>query len=171
MITQTDISATFTANAQGSRSLGYGMLDIGGISISYSVLPSPYGLGFFISYPSKPTKDVDPSTGKPKYFQEVFIKNMELRSMIDYAVSNAMENKGLIIKPTGRDFPSRQGGAPSTSFNQASPAVSQHNGIPSGQGFNPPPAYAAASPAVAPAVSYAKPQPVATPEIDDELPF
>lgn len=107
MIRETDISVIFNPNSlQGSRSLGYGQINIFGIIISYSVFPSNFGLGFMVSYPSKPSikngvQEMD-QNGKPKYFKEVYIQNIELRNMIDNAVQNAMANKGVFVGQTAQ---------------------------------------------------------------------
>lgn len=102
MINATDISVIFNPSTiQGSRSLGYGQVNILGIMISYTVFPSNFGLGFMVSFPSKPSikngvQELD-ANGKPKYFKEVYIQNIELRNMIDAAVQNAMANKGVYV--------------------------------------------------------------------------
>lgn len=107
MIRETDIAVIFNPNTlQGSRSLGYGQINILGIIISYSVYPSNFGLGFMVSYPSKPSikngvQELD-QNGKPKYFKEVYIQNIELRNMIDNAVQNAMANKGVYVGQTAQ---------------------------------------------------------------------
>ena len=110
MIRATDISVIFHPNTiQGSRSLGYGQINILGIMISFTLYPSNFGLGFMVSYPSKPSikngvQELD-ANGKPKYFKEVYIQNIELRNMIDNAVQNAMANKGVYV---GQPAPQQQ---------------------------------------------------------------
>lgn len=102
MIRATDIAVIFNPNTiPGSRSLGYGQINILGIMISFTLYPSNFGLGFMVSYPSKPSmkngvQELD-ANGKPKYFKEVYIQNIELRNMIDNAVQNAMANKGVFV--------------------------------------------------------------------------
>jgi hypothetical protein len=114
MIRATDIIVSFNPNTlQGSRSLGYGQVNILGIIISYTVYPSNFGLGFMVSYPSKPSikngvHELD-AAGKPKYFKEVYIQNIELRNMIDNAVQNAMANKGVYVnQPAQQAAPPQQ---------------------------------------------------------------
>lgn len=100
MLQKTDITVTFTPSSlPNSKSLGYGQINICGVIIAYSVLPSNYNLGIFVSYPSKPVikngvQERD-ATGKPKYFQEVYVADQNTRSLIDEAVLNAMLNKGV----------------------------------------------------------------------------
>ena len=107
MIRATDISVIFHPNTiAGSRSLGYGQVNILGIMISFTLYPSNFGLGFMVSYPSKPSikngvQELD-ANGKPKYFKEVYIQNIELRNMIDNAVQNAMANKGVYTQQTAQ---------------------------------------------------------------------
>ena len=95
MFKQTDISVIFNQNGiPGNRALGYGSVNILGIVLSYTVYPSPYGLGFMVSFASKPViKDgvqEKDANGRPKYFKEVYIQNIDLRNMIDEGVQNAM---------------------------------------------------------------------------------
>lgn len=103
MLLSTDVSATFhPSTIQGSRSLGVGQLNVSGIIISFTVYPSNYGQGFLISYPSKPVikngiQELD-DKGKPKYFNEVYIADPNTRALVENAVLNAMQNKGVYIQ-------------------------------------------------------------------------
>lgn len=146
MIRETDILVTFNPNSlQGSRSLGYGQINIFGIMISYSVYPSNFGLGFMVSYPSKPSmkngvQEMD-QNGKPKYFKEVYVQNIELRNMIDNAVQNAMANKGVYVGQTAQA--AQQAGfvpTPTPTFQQNAPhpAMSSQFAPPVQQGFQQP---------------------------------
>lgn len=136
MFKQTDISVIFNQNGiPGNRALGYGSVNILGIVLSYTVYPSPYGLGFMVSFASKPVmKDgvqEKDANGRPKYFKEVYIQNIDLRNMIDEAVQNAMANKGIVVGQAAtlagqpQSAPPQQ---PSTSFSQptaSNPAPTQ----------------------------------------------
>lgn len=103
MLHPTDITATFHASTiPNSRSLGVGQLNVCGIIISFTVYPSNYGQGFLISYPSKPAikngvQELD-AKGKPKYFNEVYVADVNTRAMIEDAVLNAMQNRGVYIQ-------------------------------------------------------------------------
>jgi hypothetical protein len=136
MFKQTDISVIFNQNGiPGNRALGYGSVNILGIVLSYTVYPSPYGLGFMVSFASKPViKDgvqEKDANGRPKYFKEVYIQNIDLRNMIDEAVQNAMANKGVVVGQAAtlagqpQSAPPQQ---PSTNFSQ--PAVTASNPAP-----------------------------------------
>ena len=54
MFNKNNISASFFPNTTSSRSFGYGSIDFAGVSVNYSVMPSQYGLGIFVMYPSRP---------------------------------------------------------------------------------------------------------------------
>lgn len=103
MLQATDISATFhPSTIQGSRSLGVGQLNVAGIIISFTVYPSNFGQGFLISFPSKPSikngvQETDMKTGKPKYFNEVYIADQNTKTMVENAVLNAMSNRGVYV--------------------------------------------------------------------------
>lgn len=138
MFKQTDISVIFNQNGiPGNRALGYGSVNILGIVLSYTVYPSPYGLGFMVSFASKPViKDgvqEKDANGRPKYFKEVYIQNIDLRNMIDEAVQNAMANKGVIVGQAAtmsgqsQSTPPQQ---PSTSFSQPAVTPAASNPVP-----------------------------------------
>lgn len=103
MLLQTDVSATFhPSTIPGSRSLGVGQLNVCGIIISFTVYPSNFGQGFLISYPSKPAikngvQELD-AKGKPKYFNEVYVSDINSRAIIENAVLSAMQNKGVVVQ-------------------------------------------------------------------------
>ena len=114
MLHPTDITATFHASTiPNSRSLGVGQLNVCGIIISFTVYPSNYGQGFLISYPSKPAikngvQELD-AKGKPKYFNEVYIADVNTRAMIEDAVLNAMQNRGVYIQQPQQQYINGQG--------------------------------------------------------------
>lgn len=102
MLLATDLSATFyPSTIQGSRSLGYGQLNVGGIVINFTVYPSQYGQGFYVSFPSRPAmkngvQEID-ERGQKKYVNEVYISEQSVRPLVDDAVLQAMQNKGLTV--------------------------------------------------------------------------
>lgn len=154
MIRATDISVIFHPNTiQGSRSLGYGQINILGIMISFTLYPSNFGLGFMVSYPSKPSmkngvQELD-ANGKPKYFKEVYIQNIELRNMIDNAVQNAMANKGVYVGQPPAQPQQANYQQPQTGFTP--PAQTS---FPSPAAFTPPPVVTQPTPvAVTPVVN------------------
>ena len=129
MLLATDVTATFhPSTIQGSRSLGVGQLNVCGIVINFTVYPSQYGQGFLVSFPSRPVikngvHEVD-AQGKKKYMNEVYIADQSVRPLVDDAVLQAMQNKGVsVAQPTAQ--PSNRGfSQPSTSFQNPS----QQNG-------------------------------------------
>ena len=100
MFNSTNISATFNASSiPNSKAFGYGSIDFAGVSVNYSVYPSQYGLGIMVSLPSRPkmkngVQERD-GQGRPMYNNEVFIRDLNIRSLVDEAVINAMANKGV----------------------------------------------------------------------------
>lgn len=97
-----DIEVVFTANQPGNKAFGYGTIKVAGISINYSVYPSPYNLGIMLNLPShRSMKDGVPQMkdGKPLYINDVYIADPALRIKIDEAVLNAMYNKGIRVTP------------------------------------------------------------------------
>lgn len=127
MLQTTDISATFSPNSiSSSKSLGYGQLNICGIIISYTAYPSTFGAGFMLSLPSRAIikngvheKDAQ---GKPRYFNEVYVTDYNVKGMLENAVLTAMANKGVHVQP-GTSFSEKN------SFNkQPSSQYSQQSG-------------------------------------------
>ena len=106
MFNKNNISASFFPNTTSSRSFGYGSIDFAGVSVNYSVMPSQYGLGIFVMYPSRPKmKDgvhEKDQNGRPAYTNEVFIKDLHLRTLVDEVVLNAMANKGVYTQHTAQ---------------------------------------------------------------------
>ena len=128
MFNKNNISASFFPNTTSSRSFGYGSIDFAGVSVNYSVMPSQYGLGIFVMYPSRPKmKDgvhEKDQNGRPAYTNEVFIKDLHLRTLVDEVVLNAMANKGVYTHATAQQVQQAGGyvapvnnSVPSTSFN------------------------------------------------------
>ena len=128
MFNKNNISASFFPNTTSSRSFGYGSIDFAGVSVNYSVMPSQYGLGIFVMYPSRPKmKDgvhEKDQNGRPAYTNEVFIKDLHLRTLVDEVVLNAMANKGVYTQATAQQVQQAGGyvapvnnSVPSTSFN------------------------------------------------------
>ena len=105
MFNSTNISATFNASSiPNSKAFGYGSIDFAGVSVNYSVYPSQYGLGIMVSLPSRPkmkngVQERD-GQGRPMYNNEVFIRDLNIRSLVDEAVINAMANKGVYTAQT-----------------------------------------------------------------------
>ena len=127
MFNKNNISASFFPNTTSSRSFGYGSIDFAGVSVNYSVMPSQYGLGIFVMYPSRPKmKDgvhEKDQNGRPAYTNEVFIKDLHLRNLVDEVVLNAMANKGVYTQATAQQVQQAGGfvapvnnSVPSTSF-------------------------------------------------------
>lgn len=121
MLLATDVNATFHPSTyQDSRSLGVGQLNICGIVINFTVYPSQYGQGFLVSFPSRPVikngvHEVD-QFGKKKYMNEVYIADQAVKPIIDDAVLQAMQNKGVVVEvPSPTNQNSGQG---QRSFNQ-----------------------------------------------------
>lgn len=102
MLLASDISATFYPSTfDGAKSLGVGQLNIGGIVINFTVYPSNYGQGFYVSLPSRPdikngVHEVD-EKGRKKYINEVYIAEQAVRPLVDDAVLQAMQNKGVTV--------------------------------------------------------------------------
>ena len=105
MFNSTNISATFNPSSiPNSKAFGYGSIDFAGVSVNYSVYPSQYGLGIMVSLPSRPkmkngVQERD-GQGRPMYNNEVFIRDLNIRSLVDEAVINAMANKGVYTAQT-----------------------------------------------------------------------
>lgn len=103
MLLATDVTATFhPSTIPGSRSLGVGQLNVCGIVINFTVYPSQYGQGFLVSFPSRPVikngvHEVD-NFGKKKYMNEVYIADQAVRPIVDDAVLQAMQNKGITVQ-------------------------------------------------------------------------
>lgn len=119
MLLATDVTATFhPSTIPGSRSLGVGQLNVCGIVINFTVYPSQYGQGFLVSFPSRPVikngvHEVD-NFGKKKYINEVYIADQSVRPIVDDAVLQAMQNKGISIQqPTQQPQGNRGFSAPS----------------------------------------------------------
>ena len=108
MFNKNNVTASFNPSTiVGSKAIGYGSVDFAGVSVNYTVYPSTYGLGIGVVYPSRPRmKDgvqvKDPTTGKPVYNNEVFIKDFNIRTLADEAVLNAMSNKGVYTQATAQ---------------------------------------------------------------------
>lgn len=129
MFNKNNISASFFPNTTSSRSFGYGSIDFAGVSVNYSVMPSQYGLGIFVMFPSRPKmKDgvhEKDQNGRPAYTNEVFIKDLHLRTLVDEVVLNAMANKGVYTHATAQQVqqaggyvaPTNVSSTPSVSFN------------------------------------------------------
>lgn len=107
MFNSNNISASFNVNGiPGSKAFGYGSVDFAGISVNYTVYPSPHGLGIMVSYPSRPrmkggVQERD-ANNRPMYVNEVFIKDLTIRGLADEAVLNAMANKGVYTQHTAQ---------------------------------------------------------------------
>lgn len=109
MINRTDIEVSFLPSTiPGAKTYGIATINVGGICILTTIFKSALGAGFFISYPNKPilakdgTQERD-EKGKPKYRNEVYIKDAELRGILEDAVLNAMANKGVYPKVTTQE--------------------------------------------------------------------
>ncbi len=107
MFNGNNVSATFNVSSiPGSKAFGYGSVDFAGISVNYTVYPSPHGLGIMVSYPSRPrmkngVQERD-AQGRPAYVNEVFIRDASIRLLADEAVLNAMANKGVYTQQTAQ---------------------------------------------------------------------
>lgn len=105
MFNSTNISAVFhPSSIPNSKAFGFGSIDFAGVSVNYSVYPSNYGLGIMVSLPSRPkmkngVQERD-AQGRPAYNNEVFIRDMAIRNLVDEAVINAMANKGVYTAQT-----------------------------------------------------------------------
>lgn len=179
MLQPTDITATFhPSTLPNSRSLGIGQLNVCGVIISYSVYPSQYGLGFLVSYPSKPSmkngvQEID-AKGKPKYFNEVYVADQNTRGMLENAIQNAMANRGIYIQPPTQQPQPSYGGQPAYQQrpNQGfvQPTATNTQQFINGQGISPSSSFAAPTHApvnVQPTVS----SPGSSVTSADELPF
>lgn len=130
MLQSSEINATFfTSTFENSREIGMGFLDIAGIDVSYKVYPSQYDFGFMVAFPSKPRiKDgvhqLNPKTGKPDYFNEVYIKDQSIKPLIYEAVQKAMHNKGVDVANISSSA-SQGYSKPSTSFAPVTPPPMQ----------------------------------------------
>ena len=108
MFNGNNVSATFNVSSiPGSKAFGYGSVDFAGVSVNYTVYPSPHGLGIMVSYPSRPrmkngVQERDAVTGRLSYTNEVFIRDASLRLLADEAVLNAMANKGVYTQQTAQ---------------------------------------------------------------------
>lgn len=179
MIRDTDITVNFhPSTIPGTRTYGIGTLSFfGAININFTVWPSQFGLGIMVAFPSRQAfKDGQPvldEKGKNKYYNEVYISNYELRSMIDNAVINAMANKGIVVNPPSSQMqsqhsyqqprPSYNNNQQSTSFNQVVPQPNNttvsSGAVNAGAQFN------------NPTTSSAGPSPGSSITADDDLPF
>lgn len=107
MFNSNNISATFNVNGiPGSKAFGYGSVDFAGVSVNYTVYPSPHGLGIMVSYPSRPrmkggVQERD-ANNRPMYVNEVFIRDINIRNLADEAVLNAMANKGVYTQQSAQ---------------------------------------------------------------------
>ena len=131
MFNSTNISATFNASSiPNSKAFGYGSIDFAGVSVNYSVYPSQYGLGIMVSLPSRPkmkngVQERD-GQGRPMYNNEVFIRDLNIRSLVDEAVINAMANKGVYTQQTAAAA-QQAGQYVGQVVQQAQPAANQMN--------------------------------------------
>lgn len=201
MLTSSNVSATFfPSNIPGSKSFGYGTVDFAGVCVNYTAYPSSYGLGVMVSYPSRPrmkngVQERDPNTGRALYINEVFVRDMALRNIVEEAVVNAMANKGVYTAATAAQ--AQQAGvhvaqvvqtpAPTSSPYSFAPPVAQSQPASNPLTFSPPgqeatPRFASPSqvqpppvqPVVQPAASSARDYSYASnnsARCDEELPF
>lgn len=118
MLQRNEVSASFFSNSfENSKEIGFGFLNIAGLAVNYKVYPSPYDYGFMIAFPSKPKMkngihQTDEKTGKPAYFNEVYIKDQEIKPILYEAVQKAMQNNGIDIENLGSKTNTQTGFSP-----------------------------------------------------------
>lgn len=184
MFNSTNISATFnTSSIPNSKAFGYGSIDFAGVSVNYSVYPSNYGLGIMVSLPSRPkmkngVQERD-GQGRPMYNNEVFIRDLNIRSLVDEAVINAMANKGVYTQQTAAS--AQQAGQYVGQVVQSQPAAPKMNSsFDPGEYSSPPPVqtvqsapqFQQATQVVVPSVvTPPVQQPSSTTVWDEDLPF
>lgn len=120
MLLASDVSATFYPSTFQGSSMGVGQLNICGIVINFTVYPSQYGQGILVSFPSKPViKNGEHvmENGKKKYNNEVYVADRSIQPIIDNAVLQAMQNKGVTVNEPTQQANTQYNGGGSRDFN------------------------------------------------------